>query len=662
MAHFDYALTLDGARRVVTPSGERLDWSSGWLGYVDLSPHGSTDTLNAQLALSGSDWSIGYLRVIAPDGAEAQISDLDAQTGRAITLLDLPSRATLDLQSTRVDHIRGSGDMSGGYDLQLAAQNIQSVTLFGGSARVANSGGFIGTVETGAGDDTVSALGDLGRVSLGAGADRAYLQGDWVAQLDMGAGHDRLVLRGSGGIGTVTMGSGNDRVVLRNSSDIGSLAFGSGSAEVELRQNTRVAQLSAEGADLDLTLFSTASMGNLTLSNSQASVLTTQGRIQSIDGWNSALDLQIGNGGVGQISLSSDQDMTQRITALGGIGQLQIEGAQATALDLQAAAGALRLGEGDDTLSASSAGAELISTRGGDDQITLAGCAGVLRSGAGNDTVETGDWVALLATGAGDDLVIAGAQGMGQIRLGEGDDVLRLQMFDRPDAQIQALGGLGTDLVDFSLFATGIDLELRDDGGFTRPLGEDTAQLSLTGFESVLGSTHEDRITGSGNRAEHIDGGDGHDTLDGAGGADTLLGGRGRDVIYVATGNDLVDGGSGADLIVDYGSDALILGGAGADTIEVGSGAPHIVAGAGDDLIDAGRLGTVTLEFGANAGRDRIRNFEEDLIRLTAHQGGFDSLHIVQVDTDLRIRHDGGTITLLDAADLVLSADDFLFA
>ena len=95
-------------------------------------------------------------------------------------------------------------------------------------------------------------------------------------------------------------------------------------------------------------------------------------------------------------------------------------------------------------------------------------------------------------------------------------------------------GGDGTDTVSYADAAGGVTVSLAlDTAQNTGGAGTDT----LTNFENLTGSTHDDTLTGDDNN-NTISGLDGNDTLQGGGGDDTLDGG---------TGNDTLQGGGGDD-------------------------------------------------------------------------------------------------------------------
>ncbi|MGE4428782.1 MAG: beta strand repeat-containing protein, partial [Solirubrobacteraceae bacterium] len=129
-----------------------------------------------------------------------------------------------------------------------------------------------------------------------------------------------------------------------------------------------------------------------------------------------------------------------------------------------------------------------------------------------------------LTGGAGDDTLIGG-QGGDTIAGGAGAD--------RMD------GGDGTDVLSFAdeTGSLGVSVDLNVDTLSGWAIATDTwgNEDSITGFEQVIGSAHNDTMVGSDDDGEQFDGGAGDDSLMGGGGDDYLIGGA---------GDDTLDGGS----------------------------------------------------------------------------------------------------------------------
>ena len=143
--------------------------------------------------------------------------------------------------------------------------------------------------------------------------------------------------------------------------------------------------------------------------------------------------------------------------------------------------------------------------------------------------VDGNDGVVLVGNGDNDTLV--GGSGVDILIGGPGNDTLD--------------GGIGNDTASYANASSGVAVNL--DTGTATGDGTDT----LTSIENVIGSVHNDTITGS----------DGANVLDGGAGNDILMGGDGDDILIsdVATiggiltgdtGLDSVDGGIGIDTLI----------------------------------------------------------------------------------------------------------------
>ena len=279
-------------------------------------------------------------------------------------------------------------------------------------------------------------------------------------------------------------------------------------------------------------------------------------------------------------------------TLIGGAGDdILIGGAGDDVIDGGAGNDTLIGGAGTDTASYAAAGAAVNvnlttnSASGGAGSDTLSGIENVIGS-AHNDTL-TGD--------AGSNLIDGGA-GNDTIDGGAGDDTL--------------IGGTGTDTASFASSTSGVTANLNT--GTATGAGNDT----LTGFENLTGSSHDDTLTGdAGNNI--IDGGAGNDILEGGAGNDTLIGGAGNDTVTYANAGSAVNvnlttnsatGGAGSDTlsgienVIGSAFDDTITGNSSNNVIDGGAGNDTIAGGLGDDTLIGG-AGTDTLAFGnATAG------------------------------------------------------------
>lgn len=182
--------------------------------------------------------------------------------------------------------------------------------------------------------------------------------------------------------------------------------------------------------------------------------------------------------------------------------------------------------------------------------------------------------------GEGGDDVLSGGGGNDLIEAGPGNSVLD--------------GGAGTDAATFlgiDEFTSGISVSLALQGSAqTIAAG---SSMTLTNFENLSGTLHDDQLTGDGN-ANVLAGNTGNDTLVGGAGNDTLYGDGSIQVDTHNTGfsgaittfadvtsldptavdgNDILDGGAGDD---------VMNGGGGIDTASFASWTEGVTAGLGN--------------------------------------------------------------------------------
>ncbi|MGF6232315.1 Ca2+-binding RTX toxin-like protein [Inquilinus ginsengisoli] len=205
------------------------------------------------------------------------------------------------------------------------------------------------------------------------------------------------------------------------------------------------------------------------------------------------------------------------------------------------------------------------------------------------------------------DRLIAGA-GANALTGGAGDDALH------GGAGADVLeGGDGVDQADYRGSAAAVAVDLLAHTA----AGGDAQGDTLTGIETLFGSSLDDHLTGDdgrtilggGNGADTLigNGGDdalageaGDDSLDGGDGADRLIGGAGLDTIHGGIGNDSVDGGSENDQVFGEAGNDNLAGGAGDDRLEGGDGNDVLDGGAGADTL-VGGAGIDTISYTASA-------------------------------------------------------------
>ncbi|WP_342241333.1 calcium-binding protein [Inquilinus sp. OTU3971] len=168
-------------------------------------------------------------------------------------------------------------------------------------------------------------------------------------------------------------------------------------------------------------------------------------------------------------------------------------------------------------------GANVLRGVGGDDH---------LKGWAGNDTLEGGDGNDELKGGSGNDAVLGG----------DGDDVLAGNggadtLFGSVGSDTLD-GGLGVDIADYTYSDASVAVGLANGQDAGTASGGWAEGDTLTAIETVVGSGHDDTL--SGNRDDN--------NLQGGGGTDTLDGNRGDDLLNGGAGADMLIGGKGADI------------------------------------------------------------------------------------------------------------------
>lgn len=244
--------------------------------------------------------------------------------------------------------------------------------------------------------------------------------------------------------------------------------------------------------------------------------------------------------------------------------------------------GEIRLGTGNDTLSAVDVESDL-----------------TIDAGAGNDTVTSGLGDDLISGGAGDD-VIDGSEGDDTLKGDAGNDRL--------------LGGLGDDILfggdgnDTLSGGEGNDTLYGDAGNDTIDGDDGNDRIYAGGgADFVYGGAGDDRVYGSDGNDE-VHGGEGNDELHGEGGDDRLYGDAGNDTFYGGIGNDALFGGEGNDRLFGQDGSDVLNGGAGNDVLHGGTGIDTAdysddTAGVTVNLL----AGTAT---GAISGNDTLTDIE----------------------------------------------------
>lgn len=208
---------------------------------------------------------------------------------------------------------------------------------------------------------------------------------------------------------------------------------------------------------------------------------------------------------------------------------------------------------GDDDADATLSGIEAVTVNAGAGADGISGAGGEGTGGAFGVpmTINGGFGKDVLTGGTADDTV-NGQQDQDNLNGGLGDDTIA--------------GGSEHDTAVYQgapAFVT-VDLTLQPAPQATGGAGTDT----LTSIESLIGSSHDDVLTGN----------DAQNFLVGEGGNDTLNGGAGNDFLAGKAGNDTMDGGDGNDTArYDLASSGV--------TVNLGIAGPQPTGGAGTDTL-----------------------------------------------------------------------------
>jgi Ca2+-binding RTX toxin-like protein len=270
-------------------------------------------------------------------------------------------------------------------------------------------------------------------------------------------------------------------------------------------------------------------------------------------------------------------------------------------------------GLGNDSLDggANGAGGDTASYAGATAAVTVSLASGASTGAAGIDTLTNfenllgSDYDDIL-TGDGNANILNGGIGNDLLAGGNGADTL--------------VGGQGTDTVSYEAAAVGVTVTINGNG----TAGEATGDV-LSGIENLVGSAHDDMLTGDGG-ANLIIGGAGNDTLNGMGGIDTIsyataAGAVTADLSSISSQNTVgagidtlsnfenIIGSAFSDNLTGDGNANIIEGGAGADTLSGALGNDTASYSASDAGVSVS-LAVGAVNTGGHAAGDNLSNFE----------------------------------------------------
>jgi Ca2+-binding RTX toxin-like protein len=350
---------------------------------------------------------------------------------------------------------------------------------------------------------------------------------------------------------------------------------------VELSGDGRIESLQVDAGTLRLDLTDTARIYLVKMDHGTYRVNTGEGNVESFYSHDSSNTLNIGTGGITQITMSrsASGEGVQVINATGWIGGLNVMNNNRVSITTgEGGAGNLRINTTlGSQVTTGSGWVDSIKTGSASDRITIgSGGARDVNTGNGNDILNSLDGrVDNISTGAGSDSVTLGSKGALLVDLGNGDDIVFLRP-SVPEWGTTILGEGGTDTLNLSAFTTGIRIELGLAGQWQNIGASDifaeapaTGYVAVTSVENVVGGRSNDNIKGNwannklygGNGNDTLDGGAGNDSLQGDAGKDSLTGGSGRDSFIFRSVSESATGATTADVITDFvrGTDKINL-------------------------------------------------------------------------------------------------------
>lgn len=465
--------------------------------------------------------------------------------GGAVRLDDIKDEVFINNGFVRTIETRGGRD-------DIVIDNGGGVGLFDtgdDGDRLKITDGRVDFFDAGGGNDRLNSRnnGELGVIVMGNGSDRAQIRAGFTELLSLGAGNDRAWVRHEAEVGLLRSERGDSIIQVRDDARVEAMQNFNGFLNLRAFDTTMVGSLDTNNGDTRIRFFDDARVNSMKLDQGTHDIVTNGGFIESVAMWQSSSVMEIGAGGAGQVRMWADEEQTHDITFVGFVDTLRLGGTQTTTLTWGEEGGhGFRLGEGNDTVTGGEGWVEVLSTRGGDDEVTLSGGAEVVRLGDGNDTITTGDdFIGMINTGNGDDVVQIGTGFVGLTRLGGGDDTL-------------------------------------------------TVDPAYTEFGLTIWA-------GAGD--DSVDGTVGGDQVYGGSGMDTITGGAGDDVISGGEDDDLLSGGADADIFLfaaQSGTDIVTDFEQGPDVLKIdehaGGFASLVISVNGGDLEVTHDGGTIVLQ------------------------------------------------------------------
>ncbi|MBC2859102.1 calcium-binding protein [Stappia sp. 28M-7] len=473
------------------------------------------------------------------------------------------------------------------------------------SVTIDDPGGIFYSIQSSAGNDTITNLGGFVRVdyrNVGTGITYTSNNGSGVSGTVVGAGMGTDTLSsvfeimGSAGNDTFNGGNGDERFIPLGGNDIvnGGAGFdlvrfdrdGMGSVIVDLSAGTAVGTFNGVGFSHSL-----SGIEYVRGSRTESTQFTGSNADERFDGY-AGDDVFNGGGGNDIINVGTGSDTVFGSTGNDTINVLATEevflnySSFSSALSVNLTGTTMTIDKGvggTDTVNIGGpydgSGTITLALGSGNDNVTIDSVSGIfvqVRGGAGDDTITQLGYGFVRAdyrnvssgitytsnnginvsgtvtgTGVGTDTLV----GLSEIRGTDYDDVFNggsgNERFILRGGNDTLNGGDGYDTVRFDQDGMGAVTVNLEAGTATGLFNGNAFSHTLSGIEAVRGSrTGDDSLTGS----------SGDDTLEGRGGNDTLNGGA---------GNDYLDGGDGDDIINTGEGEDTVIGSAGNDTINV---------------------------------------------------------------------------------------------
>lgn len=466
-------------------------------------------------------------------------------------------------------------------------------------------------------------------VETGSGQDIVTVSGIAYANFDLGDGDDTLDITNSYVTGTIDTGAGSDTVTVKQYTQQVDLGSGDNTLTVEGAVNGSITAL--DGKDI-ITVASagTVDLGagdnELTVSGGLSGNLTLGDNDDTVDIGASAQAINLGHGD-NELELENTAtsvhagDGDDTVTIGGAMSNIHL-GDGDNRLSIGGYSRYLSVGDGDDVITLGST----LHTNSRDDQLdlgdgnnrlTVTGAAMGLNvnSGSGQDILNfaqigpSTSYMSDVSVGAGDDQIKVTGLAYANFDLGDGDDKLNVTT-GNVTGTIDA--GAGDDVIKVTQgYSADINAGSGDDkvtvGNYaaTVDLGAGNNTLTVTNaINGRLTAADGNDVVNIGSSSSSIDLGDGVNelTVD-AGISGNLTLGDGNDTAVIGAAINNVDLGDGENAFSAGGVVASIISGSGKDDVTIGGHATTVHLGDGDNVLD---VGGYTRYLSTGDGHDRV--------------------------------------------------------